>query len=110
MFSTILSVAYHERMANNGIDIDSEPVNNSPDLSYEMEQERAICFSKATELLGNTRLQDRNIEATTSNPEYVLNMNQNEYSSRGIALQTDNNNVINIQLPYNPNSPTKPDL
>ena len=110
MFSTILSIAYHERMTNNGMDIDPEPVNNSPDLSYEIEQERAICFSKVTELLGNMRPQDRNIETATSNSKCVLNMNQSEHSPCGIALQTDNNNVINIQLPYDPNSPTEPDL
>ena len=62
-------------MANNSMDIDSEPVNNSPDLSYEIEQERAICFSKTTEPLGNMRPQDGNIEAATSNPKCVLNVN-----------------------------------
>ena len=55
MSSTISSVTYHERMANNSMYIDSEPVNNSSDLSYKTEQEKAICFSKATEPLGNMR-------------------------------------------------------
>jgi len=55
MSSTILSVTYHEKMVNNGMDIDSELVNNFPDLSYETEQEKAICISKATELQGNIR-------------------------------------------------------
>jgi len=55
MSSTISSVVYHERMVNNGMNIDSEPVNNSPALSYEIKQERAIRFSKAAELQGNTR-------------------------------------------------------
>ena len=96
MSLTISPIAYHERMANNGMDIDLEPVNNSPVLSYETEQERAIYFSKATKLLGNTRLQDRNIEATTSNPEHVLNVNQSEHSLCSAVLQTDDNNVINI--------------
>jgi len=57
MSSTISSVAYHKRMVNNGMNIDSELVNNSPVLSYETEQERAICFSKAAELQGNMRPQ-----------------------------------------------------
>ena len=55
MSSTISSVAYHERMVNNGMDIDSEPVNNSPDLSYEIEQENTIHTSKATKLQKNMR-------------------------------------------------------
>jgi len=56
MFSTLSSVIYHERMANNGMDVDPEPANNSPALSYEAEQEKALCFSKMTEILGNMRL------------------------------------------------------
>ena len=55
MSSTISSIAYHERMVNNGMDIDSEPVNNPPDLSYEMEQEKTIHISKATKLQENIR-------------------------------------------------------
>jgi len=83
-------------MANNGMDINLEPVNNSPVLSYKTEQESTIRFSKATELLENTRPQDGNIEATTSNPERVLNVNQSERPLHGAVLQTNNNNVINI--------------
>ena len=37
MSSTISSVAYYERMVNNGMNIDSEPVSNSPALPYETE-------------------------------------------------------------------------
>ena len=55
MSSTISSIAYHERMVNNGMDIDSEPMNNPPDLSYETEQEKAIHISKATKLQENIR-------------------------------------------------------
>ena len=51
--STQSSVIYHERMANNGMDIDPEPANNSLDLSYKTEQEKALYFSKATEVLEN---------------------------------------------------------
>ena len=39
MSSTKSSVAYHERMANNGMDID---VDVSPTLFYEEEQEKAL--------------------------------------------------------------------
>jgi len=37
-------------------------------------------------------------------------MNQSEHPPHGTASQTDDNNVINIQLPYDLNAPTKPDL
>ena len=37
-------------------------------------------------------------------------MNQSEHPPYSIAPQTDDNNIINIQLSYNPNSPTKPDF
>ena len=37
-------------------------------------------------------------------------MNQSERFPQDAALQTDDNNVINIQLPYDLNLPTEPDL
>ena len=37
-------------------------------------------------------------------------MNQSECLPHGTASQTDDNNIINIQLPYNPNLPTELDL
>jgi len=54
MSSTQSSVIYHERMANNSMDIDPEPANNSPAPSHRTEQEKALYFSKVTETLGNT--------------------------------------------------------
>ena len=35
--STCSSTIYHERMANNGMDVDSDPPTDSPALSYETE-------------------------------------------------------------------------
>jgi len=78
MSSTWSSIIYHERTANNGMDVDPEPVNNFPALPYEMEQEKALHFSKVTETLGNTRPQDGNNETTHSNPEHSFNVNQSE--------------------------------
>ena len=78
MSSTQFSIIYHERMANNGMDIDPEPTDNSPALSYEIEQERALHFSKTTEALGNMRPQDGNNKTTYLNPECVFNMNQSK--------------------------------
>ena len=96
IFATWLSVIYHERMANNGMDVDSEPVNKSPALSCRTEQEKAKHFSKVIETLGNTRPQEGNNKTTTSNPKRVFNMNQSKCPLHGTASQTDDNNIINI--------------
>jgi len=37
-------------------------------------------------------------------------VNQSEHPPHGTASQIDNNNIINIQLPYDPNTLTKPDF
>jgi len=55
MSSTQSFVIYHKRMANNSMDVNPEPANNFPALSYRTEQEKALCLSKTTETLGNTR-------------------------------------------------------
>ena len=78
MSSTRSSVIYHERMANNSMDVDQEPTIKSPALSYEMEQEKALCLSKVTETLGNTRPQNKNNEATLIQPECAGHVNQGE--------------------------------
>ena len=70
MTSTCSSTIYHERMANNGMDVDPDPPTDSPALSYEMEQEKLLCFRKAAETLNNMRLQNGNNEA----PLFNLNM------------------------------------
>ena len=49
IFSAMFSVAYHEKMVNNGMDIDKRPVELTPALSYKIEQEKAICISKVAE-------------------------------------------------------------
>jgi len=52
MSLTQSSIIYHERMANNGMDIDQEPTVESSALSYETEQEKALCLGKVTETSG----------------------------------------------------------
>ena len=110
MSSTQLSVIYHERIANNGMDVDLESANNSPALSYKIKQEKILHFSKTTETLGNTRPQNGNNEAIHSNSEHVFNVNQSKQLPRDIVSHNNDNNIINIQLPYDLNSPTKLDL
>ena len=92
------------------MDCDSVLRDKSPKLFYKIEQEKAFCFSKAFETTGNIRPQDRSNEASHHNPEHVLNENQNNQFPYVEALQGDKNNIINIQLPYDLNSPTELDL
>ena len=99
---------YHDRIDN--IDVDSEPGDNSPELSYETEQEKANHISKANKTTDNTRPQVGNNEATHPNPECVFNANQSKCVPHVETPQDDNNNVINIQLSYDLNSPTELDL
>ena len=56
MSSTQSSIIYHERMTKkNEMDVDSEPEDIFPALSYEMEQEKALQVSKVTEQTENMR-------------------------------------------------------
>ena len=65
MFLTQSSIIYHERMANNSMDIDQKPTVESPALSYKTEQEKALHLGKMTETSGNMRppLLTRNVLA-----------------------------------------------
>ena len=58
--------------------------------SYEMEQEKALRIGKAT----NQQDTSRPLAINKATPSHVLHME----------------NVINIQLPYDPQAPTEPDL
>ena len=89
MSFTWSSIIYHERMANNGMDIDQEPVDNSPALSYEEEHEKVLHLSKATETLDNTKPLNRNNKANNTNPQRTCNINQNKQFQYDAAL---NNN------------------
>jgi len=90
--STKSLVAYHERMeSNNTMDINDV----SSALLYETTQEKDIRISK----VANTR---NNIGATTQ--QCVSNMNINMTFTHG------DDAVINVSLPYDPNTPTEPEL
>jgi len=111
MFSTVSSVTYHERQTiNNSMDVDDEPTIESPALSYETKQENAIRLNKATENLGNTRPPYGNNEASSSKPERAGQVDQGERQHQGTANMDNDDNVLNIQLPYNPNAPTELEL
>ena len=109
MSFTVSSTIYHERMElNNSMDIDSDPPVESPALSYKDKRDKEICLRKVAETTNNTRLQSRNNKASTT-----LTNHGNHVSSDNVQTQSshvDDDNSINIQLPYNPNSLTEPDL
>ena len=65
--------------------------NSNPELSYETEQEKALRVGEANHPMTNTRAPGVNIEA---NP----------------TCDSHENDIINIQLPYDPHAPTEPEL
>jgi len=93
---------------NNGMDIDSDPPVETPALSYKDKRDKAICLSKAAETTNNTRLQNGINEASNT-----LTNQGNHVSADNSQAQpprVDDDGVINIQLPYDPNGPTDSDL
>ena len=107
--SMVSFTIYHEKMElNNGIDIDSDLPVESPVLSYEEEREKEICLRKVAETTNNIRLQSINNEAFSTQANH-----DNHISTDNMNVQTPcvgDDNIINIQLPYDPNGPTEPDL
>ena len=111
MSSTKSSVAYHKKMkCNNTMVIDKEMVDISPALSYEIDQKKALCVSKMAEQQDNTRSKHDNLNASIFNPQCVLNKDQHPIPTCGPTTYFKNNNIINIQLPYNPQVPTELEL
>ena len=109
MFSTCSSVTYHERVTmNNGMDIDIDPLTDFPTLFYKEEQEKELRLRKATETTTNTRPQDGTNKASSSQVNHGDCVPNDR--TRSQTHGDDDNNVINIQLPYDPNAPTEPDL
>ena len=109
MSSTVSSTIYHEKMKlNNSINIDSDPPVESPALFYEDEREKEIHLRKVAETTNNMRLQGVNNEASSTQANH-----DNHVSMDNMHVQTshvDDDNIINIQLPYDPNGPMEPDL
>jgi len=78
------------------MDIDDSPVEGNteygnPELSYETEQEKALRIGEVTNPLNNTRPLGVNNEATPS-------------------CDIHEDDIINVQIPYDPNTPTEPEL
>ena len=91
MSSTKSSVTYHEIMVYNNLNNNDKPMDPTSTLSYKTEQEKALHFSKVAAQQEHTRIKGRNIETTT-------------------AHGTEDEGVINIQLQYDPQALTEPEL
>ena len=100
---------YHKRMVrNNDMDIDN---NNkpSPELSYETLQEKEICLGMAAETQTNIRPPHDNL--IVNNPSQCDSDNHLTLTfPQGSTMHNDENPFINIQLPYDPDAPTDPEI
>ena len=88
------STPYHDRMDidPDGFPPNDEVTNERLELLYETEQEKELRTGKATNQQDTMRPLDTNNEATPSH------------------VQHEDDDVINIQLPYDPQAPTEPEL
>ena len=93
---------------NNDMDID-EDKNSFPELSYKIPQEKERQLGKATENNTNTRSPrgNLNVDAPT---QHALNNNPTSPPPQGSSAINDENVFINIQLLYDPNAPTDPEI
>jgi len=111
MSSTKSLVVYHNRMEhNNNIVINDEMVDGSPTLPYETDQKKALHVSKVAELQDNMRLKHDNPNPINSNPQCIFSNEQHSIPTHGPTAYNEDVNVINIQLPYNPQASTEPEL
>ena len=107
MSSTKSSVNYHERMKHNNMlnnDINMNNDSEGPGLSYKTIQEQAIHVSMAADPSNNTLNKCVTIECPTMSSPHVQTAHSTLGSPHG------NDTAINIQLLYNPNASTKPNL
>ena len=91
MASSGRSTPYHERMDMDVVPDIEEPNSERLELSYETEQEKALRMGKVP------------IQQDTTRPPAV----NNEASLPNVLHEDD---VINIQIPYDPQAPTEPEL
>ena len=93
MGSSGRSTPYHDRMDTDPDDAPTigETANKRLEMSYKTKQEKAFRIGKATD------------QQDTSRPPVV----NNEATPSHVSHEDD---VINIQLPYNPQAPTEPEL
>ena len=93
---------------NNTMDVDKDD-NSCPELSYKTPQEKEHQLGKATKNNSNNRSScgNLNVDALT---QCVSNNNPTLPPSQGTSANNDENVFINIQLPYDLNTPTDPEI
>ena len=74
---------------------------NSPQLFYAIPKEQNNHVNKMADLKNNIMEQHVLIKGSALNTSST---------SRSLCVDNDNNNIINIQLLYDSNGPTEPDL
>ena len=95
---------------NNAMDVDDEKIDDSLTLSYKTDQEKALHVSKVAEHQANMKTKHNNIMSSNLNPQCILNKEHQSNTTCSTTTQMKDNIVINIQLPYNSQAPTEPDL
>jgi len=93
---------------NNSMDIDFDPPVESPALFYEDEWEKEIHLRKAAETTNNTRPQGGNNEASSIQVNHGGHVPTDRTCSQAPCNVDDN--IFNIQLPYDLNAPMEPNL
>jgi len=105
MSSMKLSVVYHEKMKyNNAMNVNINMNDFSPELSYKISQEKAFQVSKVAEHPTNTRDQQGSPMPSKPNPQCVSAEHTYSISTHGHTVCNEDDMVINIQIPYNPNA------
>ena len=109
MSSTASSTIYHERMEkNNDMDV-NEDENSFPELFYRTLQEKECQLGKVTENNTNTRSPHDNLNVDTLT-QHAFNNNPTSPPPQDSSANNNENMFINIQLPYDPNAPTNPEI
>ena len=93
---------------NNKIDI-NEDSNSSSELSYKTYQEKELRLGKVTKNNTNTRPPHVNLNVDAL-AQCVSGNNPTSPSPQGSTTHNDKNAFINIQLPYDPDTPTDPEI
>jgi len=112
MSSTISAKPYHKRMTrNNDMDIDVNDNNKdtSPKLFYKTPQEKAIRLSIVAVKQANMLPLKDNL-TNVSSSQCVPDKYPTSTPIQGSPTQNDESIFINIPLPYDPNTPTDPEI
>ena len=109
--STKSSVVYHEKIeCNDTMNVNVDMNDFSPELSYETSQEKILRVSKVAEHPTNTRDQQDSLMPSKHNPQRVPTEHTHSNPIHSQAACNQDDTIINIQIPYNLNTPTEPEL